>query len=138
VILPAAVLALRPLAYLTSITRAAMIEVLSSPYITAARARGLSRWRTLIHHGLRNGMPPVMTLFSLYFAGLVGGSVIVEVIFAIPGMGRLLYQAVLDSDTPVTQGALLCIVTVVVVITTLTDLSYALLNPAVTVGGSER
>jgi peptide/nickel transport system permease protein len=138
VILPAAVLALRPLAYLTGITRAAMIDVLASPYITAARARGLSRWRTVVRHGLRNGMPPVMTLFSLYFASLVGGSVIIEVVFAIPGTGRLLYGAVVDSDVPVTQGAILCIVSLVVVITTLTDIGYAVLNPAVTVGGETR
>jgi peptide/nickel transport system permease protein len=135
VVLPAIVLALRPLGFLTSVTRASMIDVLASPYITASRARGLGRWRTLVHHGFRNAAPPVMTFFSLWFASLVGGSVIVEVIFAIPGTGRLLYQAVVNSDIPVIQGGILCIVAVVVIISTLTDLAYAVFNPAIVLSG---
>ncbi len=141
VVLPAGVLALRPLAYLTNVTRASMIEVLASPYITAARARGLSTWKTILRHGVRNATPPVMTLFSLWFASLVGGSVVVEVIFAVPGNGRLLYQAVVDSDIPVIQGAILCIVSLVVVINTLTDIGYVIVNPAVAAeatGGKSR
>jgi len=141
VVLPAAVLALRPLAYLTNVTRASMIEVLASPYITAARARGLSTWKTILRHGVRNATPPVMTLFSLWFASLVGGSVVVEVIFAVPGNGRLLYQAVVDSDIPVIQGAILCIVSLVVGINTLTDIGYVIVNPAVAAeatGGKSR
>jgi peptide/nickel transport system permease protein len=134
VVLPASVLALRPLAYLTSITRASMIDVLNSQYIVASRSRGLGKWRTLLHHGIRNGMPPVMTMFSLYLASLVGGAVIVEVVFAIPGTGRLLYQAVVNSDIPTIQGTILCVVSLVVVITTLADIGYKLLNPAVVIG----
>lgn len=136
VVLPAIVLALRPLAYLTSVTRAAMIDVLASPYITAARARGLSTWKTVLRHGVRNATPPVMTLFSLWFASLIGGSVVVEVIFAVPGNGRLLYQAVVDSDIPVVQAAILCIVSLVVVINTFTDIGYMVLNPAVAAGAN--
>ncbi|MCU1655659.1 MAG: transporter permease, partial [Pseudonocardiales bacterium] len=123
VVLPAFVLALRPLAYLTSITRASMIDVLSSEYITASRSRGLGRTKTVLQHGIRNSMPPIMTMFSLYLASLVGGSVIVEVIFAIPGTGRLLYSSVVDSDIPTIQGAILCVVSLVVVITTAADIS---------------
>ena len=134
VVVPAFVLALRPLAYLTSIARASMIDVLGSEYITAARSRGLGRARTLVRHGLRNSMPPVMTMFSLYLASLVGGSVIVEVIFAIPGSGRLLYNSVVNSDMPTIQGAILCVVSLVVFITTATDIAYKLLNPAVSIG----
>lgn len=134
VVLPAFVLALRPLAYLTSITRASMIDVLRSDYITASRSRGLGRFRTLVRHGVRNSMSPVMTMFSLYLANLVGGSVIVEVIFAVPGAGRLLYNAVVDSDIPTIQGAILCTVSLVVLITTISDIGYKMLNPAVTVG----
>jgi peptide/nickel transport system permease protein len=136
VILPAFVLALRPLAYLANITRASMIDVLSADYITASRSRGLGRARTLLRHGLRNSMSPVMTMFSLYLANLVGGSVIVEVIFAIPGAGRLLYNAVVNSDIPTIQGAILCTVSLVILITTAADIGYRLLNPAITVGGS--
>jgi peptide/nickel transport system permease protein len=87
-----------------------------------------------MHHGLRNSLPPVMTMFSLYFASLVGGSVIVEVIFAIPGTGRLLYNSVVNSDIPTIQGAILCVVSLVVVITTAADVAYKFLNPAVAIG----
>jgi peptide/nickel transport system permease protein len=135
VVLPATVLALRPMAYFTRVTRAAMVDVLAAPYITAARSRGLSFPRTLLRHGLRNGMLPVLSLFSLWFAGLLGGSVVVEVIFAVPGMGRLIYQAVVNNDVPVVQGGILSIVALSVLLTTLTDVLYAVVNPKVRVGG---
>lgn len=130
-VMPALTLALRPMAYFTQVTRASMTDVLAAPYITAARSRGLSRTQTLMRHGLRNALLPVMTLFSLWFAGLLGGSVVVEVIFSVPGMGRLLYTAVTDHDVPLIQGAILSIVALAVLLTTATDLLYALINPAV-------
>ncbi|MGW1028528.1 ABC transporter permease [Streptomyces sp. NPDC002577] len=130
-VLPAATLALRPLAYFTQVTRAAMVDVLKAPYITAARARGLSQPQTLVRHALRNGLLPVMTLFSLWFAGLLGGSVVVEVIFAVPGMGQLVYKAVVNHDVPIIQGGILSIVALAVLITTVTDVLYAVVNPAV-------
>jgi peptide/nickel transport system permease protein len=133
IILPAVALSLRPFGYFAQVTRAAMTEVLSAPYITAARSRGLSFPRTLARHGLRNSMLPVMTLFSFWFAGLLGGSVVVEVIFNIPGMGRLLYEAVVNNDVPVIQGAMLWILTLAIVINTATDLLYSVLNPAIRV-----
>ncbi|MFI1330802.1 ABC transporter permease [Streptomyces sp. NPDC020845] len=133
IILPALTLALRPMAYFTQVTRAAMSDVLASPYMTAARSRGLSGGQALMRHGLRNALLPVMTLFSLWFAGLLGGSVVVEVIFAIPGMGRLVYGAVVNHDVPLIQGGILCTVALAVLITTVTDLLYALINPAVRV-----
>ena len=133
IVLPAMALALRPLGYFTQVTRAAMTDVLAAPYITAARSRGLSFPRTLVRHGLRNSMLPVMTLFSFWFAGLLGGSVVIEVIFNIPGMGRLLYTAVLNNDVPVIQGGMIWILTLAVVINTVTDLLYGVLNPAIRV-----
>ena len=132
-ILPASALALRPLGYFTQVTRAAMSDVLAAPYITAARSRGLSFPRTLIKHGMRNCMLPVMTLFSFWFAGLLGGSVVIEVIFNIPGMGRLLYTSILNNDVPVIQGGLMWILVLAVVINTVTDLLYGVLNPAIRV-----
>ena len=132
-LMPATALALRPLGYFTQVTRAAMSEVLAAPYITAARSRGLSFPRTLLRHGMRNSMLPVMTLFSFWFAGLMGGSVVIEVIFNIPGMGRLLYTSVVNNDVPVIQGAMLWILTLAVVINTVTDLLYSVLNPAIRV-----
>jgi peptide/nickel transport system permease protein len=133
IILPAVTLALRPLGYFSQVTRAAMSDVLSAPYFTAARSRGLSFPRTLVRHGLRNSMLPVMTLFSFWFAGLLGGSVVIEVIFNIPGMGRLLYTSVVNNDVPVIQGAMMLILTLAVVINTVTDLLYGVLNPAIRV-----
>jgi peptide/nickel transport system permease protein len=130
-VLPALVLTLRPLAYFTRVTRAAMIDVLQAPYITAARSRGLGMTQTIIRHGTRNGIVPIVTLFAMWLAGLLGGSVVVEVIFAIPGMGRLIYDAVINRDIPVLQGSFVCIVALAIVINTVTDFLYAFLNPAV-------
>jgi peptide/nickel transport system permease protein len=136
-LLPGIVLALRPMAYLINVTKAAMIDVLGSDHITAARSRGLSRRRTILRHGLRNALAPVLTMFSLYFVSLVGGSVIVEVVFGIPGTGQLLYQAVLNSDIPVIQGTILLVVAFVVAVTTLVDIGVRWLHPAVAFGGEQ-
>lgn len=133
IILPATALALRPLGYFTQVTRASMSDVLGAPYITAARSRGLSFPRTLLRHGMRNSMLPVMTLASFWFAGLLGGSVVIEVIFNVPGMGRLLYTAVLNNDVPVIQGGLMWILLLAVLINSATDLLYGVLNPAIRV-----
>lgn len=129
-VLPAFALSLRPLAYFTRVTRAAMLDVLQAPYITAARSRGLGLTQTVLRHGLRNGAIPVITLFALWLAGLLGGSVVIEVIFAIPGMGRLIYEAVVNKDLPVLQAGFIAIVALAVLINTLADIVYALLNPA--------
>ncbi|WP_155756351.1 ABC transporter permease subunit, partial [Streptobacillus moniliformis] len=82
-------------------------------------------------HGLRNGLLPVITLFSVWLGGLLGGSVVVEVIFGIPGMGRLLYEAVVNGDIPVIQAGIVAIVALTIVITTVTDVVYTLINPTV-------
>ncbi|NTI64207.1 ABC transporter permease [Agrobacterium rhizogenes] len=134
VIMPAVVLSLRPMAYFTRVTRAAMIDVLGAPYITAALSRGLNMRQTVVHHGVRNGIMPVLTLFAMWLAGLLGGSVVVEVIFSIPGMGRLLYEAVINKDIPMLQGGFVCIVVLSIVITTVTDVIHMFINPAVRVG----
>ena len=129
-VLPALTLTLRPLAYFTQVTRAAMAEVLRAPYITAARSRGLGMHGTVMRHGIRNGSLPVVTFFALWLAGLLGGSVVVEVIFAIPGMGRLLYDAVVNRDIPMLQGGFICIVALSILVNTLADSLYVLINPA--------
>lgn len=137
-ILPVAILSLRPMAYLTQVTRASMLDVLDAPYVTAARSRGLGLGRTLLRHGLRNGILPVVTLLALWLAGLLGGSVVVEVIFAIPGMGRLMYEAVVDKDLPLLQAGLICIVGLSVMINTATDMLYAAVNPLLRAGHAGR
>lgn len=129
IVLPVAVLCLRPLAYFTHVTRASMIDVLQSPYILAARARGLTVVGATIRHGIRNGVGPLVTLFGIWFGGLLAGAVLIEVIFAIPGMGRLIYSAVINRDTPLLQGSILVLVTIQIIVNTFCDLIQALLNP---------
>ena len=133
IVMPACVLALRPLAYFTRVARASMLDVLNAPYMTAARSRGLSVARSIVDHGLRNATPPVMTLFGIWLAGLIGGAVVIEVIFAIPGMGRLVYNAVVNHDIPLLQAGVVCIVALAVAINTVADLLYLVLNPALRV-----
>ncbi|MEM7534284.1 MAG: ABC transporter permease [Chloroflexota bacterium] len=129
-ILPALTLTMGPLPYLTQTTRAAMLDVLNADYIRTARGKGLSTRRIIYGHALRNALIPVVTLIAIWLAGLLGGSVIVEVIFSIPGLGRILYDAVLAGDIPLVQAGLMVIVTMAIVINTLTDLIYIVLNPA--------
>jgi peptide/nickel transport system permease protein len=129
-VLPAMALSLRPMAYFTQVTRASMVDVLGAPYITAARSRGLDMNQAVVRHGIRNGSLPVVTFFALWLAGLLGGSVVIEVIFAIPGMGRLLYEAVINKDVPVLQGGFVAIVALSILINTVADILYVLINPA--------
>ncbi|MET7328483.1 ABC transporter permease [Nonomuraea sp. NPDC005650] len=128
-VLPCLTLALRPMSYFTQVARSSMIEVLEAPYITAARGRGLSFAQTMLRHGLRNSVLPVLTLFAVWLAGLLGGSVVVEVIFSVPGVGRQMYDAVINNDVPLVQGGVVAVVALAVLITTLTDVLYTVINP---------
>ncbi|MGF4042068.1 ABC transporter permease [Paenarthrobacter nitroguajacolicus] len=131
IVLPAATLALRPISFFTSAVRSGMVDALEAEHISAARARGLSHVQTILRHVVPNGLVPLSTLFAVWFAGLLGGSVIVEVIFAIPGMGRLLYDAVINSDIPLAQGGVVVVVALAVAITTLADFLHRILSPKV-------
>lgn len=128
-VLPVAVLALRPTSYFTSAVREGMLEALDAEHVVAARARGLSHAQAVWRHVVPNGLLPLTTLVAVWFAGLLGGSVIVEVVFAIPGMGRLLFDAVLNSDIPLAQGGVVVVVGLAVALTTAADLVHGLLNP---------
>ena len=130
-VLPVATLALRPISFFTSAVRSGMIDALDADHVPAARARGLSRPQAILGHVVPNGLVPLTTLFAVWFAGLLGGSVIVEVIFAVPGMGRLLFDAVVNSDIPLAQGGVVVVVALAVGITTLADLVHGLLSPKV-------
>jgi peptide/nickel transport system permease protein len=130
-VLPVAVLALRPTSYFTSAVREGMLEALGAEHVVAARARGLSYPQAVRSHVIPNGLLPLTTLVAVWFAGLLGGSVIVEVVFAIPGMGRLLFDAVRNSDIPLAQGGVVVVVGLAVVLTTAADLVHGLLNPRV-------
>lgn len=133
-VLPALTLALRPISFFTSAVREGIIDAAYAEHLPAARARGLSRRETLVRHVVPNGLVPLSTLFALWFAGLLGGSIIVEVIFAIPGMGKLLFDAVVNSDIPLAQGGVVVVVALAVAMTTLADFVHRSLSR--TVGGS--
>jgi len=138
IIMPALTLSLRPIAYFTRLTRETMIEVLQKDFIRAARAKGLSESQVIWRHAVRNSLIPVITMITLWMAGLLGGSVIVEVIFGVPGIGRVMYEAVLAKDLPVVQAGVVLITGLAIIVNTLTDLGYIALNPAIRLETSQK
>jgi peptide/nickel transport system permease protein len=132
-ILPAITLGLPAAAVLARVTRASMAEVLRQDYIRTARAKGLRRSRVVLEHGLRNGLIVVLTIAGLQFGGLLAGSIIVESVFSRPGLGSLVVNAILNSDYPVIQGVVLIFAVIYVVINTLLDILYGIVNPRIQV-----
>ena len=132
-ILPALSLALPSSAYVMRLTRAEMIEILNEDYIRTAWAKGLNERRVLLVHALRNAMIPVVVMFFLDIPWLIGGAVVIETLFALPGMGRLLYVSIIRQDYAVVQGIVLIITVLTVVFNTLGDIVVAVLDPRVRV-----
>ncbi len=136
-ILPVGIAAFGGLAGISRFMRSSMVEVLQQDYIRTARAKGLPERRVLFHHGLRNGLLPVITILGLSVPDLIGGAVIAETIFSIPGMGRLFYEAVMARDYPVVMA----LVTIGGVLTMLgnffADVAYAYADPRIRVGAAE-
>jgi peptide/nickel transport system permease protein len=130
-ILPAAALSFRYMALIARLTRAALLEAMGQDFILAARARGLPERLVLVQHGLRNAALPIVTVIGYNFAFVLAGSALVETVFGWPGIGRLLYDAILQRDTPVLLGILLGVSATVVVVNLLVDLVYAVLDPRV-------
>lgn len=130
-ILPALTLATSPAAFCGQVVRAAMLEALSMDYMRTAKAKGLSGAVMIRRHALRNALIPVVTISSMWLAGLIGGALIVEVIFSVPGIGRVLFDAITASDIPVIQASLMVIVIITVLINTAADIVYIFLNPAI-------
>lgn len=115
------------------IIRSSLLEVLDQDYVKAARARGVRRAALVYKHALANALIPVVTVIGLQFGTLLGGAVLTETVFAIPGIGRLSVNAILNRDYSVVQGAILLGVLAVVVVNLLVDLTYAFLNPRIRV-----
>ena len=111
--------------------RATMLEVLNDEFIVMARMKGLSRWSIVMRHAARNALLPVVTAFALGLGASIGGNVVVETVFAWPGIGRVLVQAVQSADYPLAQGAFLLIAAALVLMNTVADLAYAALDPRV-------
>ena len=112
-------------------TRTSMLDVVKQDYIRTARAKGADERRVVVHHVLRNGMLPVVTQIGISFASCMGGSVITETVFSIPGIGSLLINAVKGRDVPVVMGTLIFIAVFVGVINLIVDIIYALIDPRV-------
>jgi peptide/nickel transport system permease protein len=130
-VLPAVALGLILSALIARITRASVLEVLSQDYIRTARAKGLAEDKVLLGHALKNAAVPIVTIIGISVALLIGGVVVTESVFAIPGLGRLTVDAILRRDYPIIQGVILLFSFVYVVLNLLVDLSYTLFDPRI-------
>jgi len=130
-ILPAIALGIRPIAIITMLTRSSMLEVLSQDYIRTAYAKGLSYWKVIVKHALRNALNPVVTAVSGWFAGLLAGAYFIEIIFDFKGLGYVTIKAIETLDFPVVMGSVLFAAVIFVSINILVDIMYGLLDPRV-------
>jgi peptide/nickel transport system permease protein len=134
-IAPVMTLVFGHLAHVSRLTRSSMIEVLQSPYVTAARAKGLPERTVVVRHALRNALLPTITVLALDIGRLMGGIVVVETVFAYPGLGRLLIFSIQSRDIPTLQAAMLVVAAVYAIANLIADLLYAWLNPKIRYGG---
>jgi len=130
-ILPAVTLAIRPLAIITELTRSSMLDVMSQDYIRTAKAKGLSLYRIITRHALKNALNPVVTAVSGWFASLMAGAVFVEYIFDWKGVGVVIVDALEKYDFPVVMGAVLFISVLLIIINIFADLVYGVLDPRI-------
>ena len=128
-LLPAIALALPQAAILARVARSALIEVLNEDYIRTARAKGLPYRAVLWRHALRNAMIPVLTILGLQFAFLLAGTIIIENVFYLPGLGRLIFQAITQRDLIVVESIVMLLVAAVILINLIVDFSYAIVDP---------
>jgi peptide/nickel transport system permease protein len=131
IVMPVFCMALPHMAGATRQTRSAMLEVIQQDYIRTAWSKGLDEKAVIARHGIRNGMIPVVTLGVMTIPRLFGGSVLIENVFNIPGMGRLATEALFSQDYAIVQGIVLVIATIVVVTNFLVDISYGLIDPRI-------
>jgi peptide/nickel transport system permease protein len=130
-VLPGFALGLVQSALIARIARSSMLDILREQFITAGRAKGLGERAVVYKHALKNAMIPTVTIIGISFAILISGAVVVETVFNIPGLGRLIISAVLRRDYPVIQGVVLCIAFLYMLINLVVDLSYVLFDPRV-------
>ncbi|MFH1137665.1 MAG: ABC transporter permease [Pseudomonadota bacterium] len=130
-VLPALSLSLVMAAVSARMTRSSMLETMRQDYMRTARAKGLSQWRTIIGHGLKNALIPVITVIGIDFGWLLGGTVVIETVFGIPGIGRLIIYAISNRDYPVIQGVILYTAVVYMAVNLLVDVITAHLNPRI-------
>jgi peptide/nickel transport system permease protein len=130
-VLPVTCLTYGGFAFLSRFTRASMLDVIRQDYIRTARAKGLSEWRVVTRHALRNALIPLLTLMGTLLPALLGGSVIIEQIFSIPGMGRLGFESVLARDYPVIMAIATISAFLTLVSIFLADIMYAVVDPRI-------
>lgn len=130
-ILPAVALGTIPMAIIARMTRSAMLDVLSQDYVRTAWSKGLAERAVIVGHALKNALIPVVTIIGLQFGSLLSGAVMTETIFSWPGIGKLIYEAIMNRDFPVLQGSLLLVATAFVLINLVVDILYAYLNPQI-------
>lgn len=135
VLLPAGALGFSLMAHITRMTRSSLIEELRSGYIELAKMKGLASRRIVLRHALRNAFLPVLTVIGFQLGFLFGGIIIIEQLFAYPGLGRLAFNALLSRDAPLIQGSVLTIAVVFMTSNLIVDLLYAVIDPRVTAGG---
>jgi peptide/nickel transport system permease protein len=134
IIMPVICLALFPIASITRQTRSSMLEVMRQDYIRTAWSKGLKEVIIIVKHALKNGLIPVITLLGMNVGIIIGGSVLIETVFNIPGMGRLAVDAITNQDYPIVQGVVLLIATAVALTNLFVDLSYGWLDPRIRYG----
>lgn len=134
-ILPALTLAASPAAYLARLTRASVLEILEKDWVRTARSKGLSVWKTVLKHTLRNALVPVVTVLGPLTAILITGSFVVEYLYAIPGMGRFFVTAVTNRDYDLIMGTTLVFACILIVTNTIVDVAYTFLDPRMKVEG---
>ncbi len=130
-VLPMIVLGTYPLAVIARMTRSSMLEVLSEDYVRTARAKGLSEFRVISLHALRNALIPVVTVVGLQVGGLLAGAVLTETIFSWPGVGKWLIESIARRDYPALQGGILLISSLVIIVNVLVDVLYGAINPRI-------
>lgn len=134
-ILPAFALGMIYIAAYSRLSRASMLEVLESDYVRTARAKGLGERSVLFKHALRNGIIPIVTVLGLQFGSILSGAILVETVFAWPGVGKLAFEAVVERDTNVLLGVLFLVSLTVIVANLVTDVIYRLIDPRIRVSG---
>jgi peptide/nickel transport system permease protein len=131
ILLPALTIGLVQIGFIARMTRASMLEALSQDFVRTADAKGLSRLDVVVRHGLPNALIPILTVIGIVAGALLGGTVIVEQVFSIPGIGRLIIGAIAARDFPVMQGGLLFLAVIYLVVNLTVDILYAVIDPRV-------
>jgi peptide/nickel transport system permease protein len=134
ILLPALTIGLIQSAIIARIVRSSVLDTMQQDYVRTARAKGLSRSTVLVKHALRSSLLPVLTIVGIVVMGLLAGDFVVEVVFAIPGLGQLLLNATIDHDYPLVQGGILFVGTIVMLVNLLVDICYSLADPRVHYG----